>query len=171
MTGTNFSSWYNQTEGTFVVNASVLNTAGGAFTRIFEANDGNSNIAISILKFSTNPQIYTNVNVGGVAQMTLFGSATLTTAPFKAATAYQLNNFAFGFNGEAPTTDASGTIPTVNRLNIGYDGSFSQMYGHIRSLAYYNTRLPNAQLQTLTAPSLATTLTMSFTDQAYTVGV
>jgi hypothetical protein len=42
--------------------------------------------------------------------------------------------------------------------------------GHIRQIAYFNSRLPNAQLQALTAPPLTSPLFMNFTSGSYTVG-
>jgi hypothetical protein len=42
--------------------------------------------------------------------------------------------------------------------------------GHIRQIAYFNTRLPNAQLQTLSSPSLVPTLVLDFTASSYASG-
>jgi hypothetical protein len=57
-------------------------------------------------------------------------------------------------------------------LGIGHDQVAIGQYlnGHIRAIAYYNTRLPNTQLQTLTAPSLASPLALDFISPTYTVG-
>jgi hypothetical protein len=41
------------------------------------------------------------------------------------------------------------------------------MSGHIRSIAYYNTRLTNTELQTLTAPQMNTTLRLDFINGIY----
>jgi hypothetical protein len=43
----------------------------------------------------------------------------------------------------------------------------NQLNGHIRQIAYYNTRLPNAQLQALTAPQMITTLSLDFINGIY----
>jgi hypothetical protein len=172
MTGTNFSSWYNQSEGTFIANFDVLSTTGVSKTAII-TNDGTSN-NFNLIYVSSGAVVYAEARSGGVVQALLTaGNATANTV-ISDAFAYKANDFASTFNGITVQTDTSGAVAlNQNALNIGYSSNFAGLYvnGHIRQIAYYNTRLPNAQLQTLTAPSLATTLTMSFTDQAYTVGV
>ena len=60
------------------------------------------------------------------------------------------------------------TVVQLNIMSAGVTGVGKN--GHIRQIAYFNTRLPNAQLQTLTAPSLATTLSLDFTSGSYNVG-
>jgi hypothetical protein len=166
MTGTNFSSWYNQTEGTFVWAGSPFNVTT-PITGLFSANDGTTNNRID---FRNNTDAL--VTAGGVGQALLTTPLLTVNLINKVAMAVKLNDFAAVSNGGSVATDLAGTMPTVTRLLIGaLDAGANYFNGHVRSIAYYNTRLPNAQLQTLTAPSLATTLTMSFTNQAYTVGV
>jgi len=178
MTGTNFSSWYNQTAGTFVMSLTPIGMpVGGNNTRFLEANDG-TGLNRKPLIYSTATGVVTSqTNIAGVTQANLTSVATGIFAPnlnLLLATAYATDDFGASYNGATAVTDTSGSVSnTVTQLTIGYATSspLELLNGHIRQLAYYNTRLPNAQLQTLTAPSLATTLTMSFTDQAYTVGV
>ena len=70
----------------------------------------------------------------------------------KAIGAYELNNFAFSANGAAAVTDTLGTVPTVTKLDLGtLTPATNPLNGHLRRLAYYNTRLPDAKLQALTA--------------------
>ena len=181
MTGTNFSSWYNQSEGSFVVSysriqtvdtsAMVLEVKPTSISTTDRINISNSNL--------TDPRF--QVFVGGVSQLdttTTFGTLPVGTG-VNAALAYKSGDNAAVRNGSAPVTSASTfTAPSYTNMQIGgTDNSIfgaaatTLLNGHIRQIAYYNTRLPNAQLQTLTAPSLATTLSLSFTNQAYTVGV
>jgi hypothetical protein len=169
MTGTNFSSWYNQSEGAFVAVGSI-NVATANSGSAGTVSDGTNNNRV-LTGFE--PSVQGFVAVGGVAQVSLLGGTAAVSVVNRIAFAIKANDFALTLNGATVVTDVSGTVPTVDRFNIGANGlgSGSFLNGHIRAIAYYNTRLPNAQLQTLTAPSLATTLTMSFTDQAYTVGV
>ena len=144
ITGTNFSSWYNATEGTLctsVVTATTT-TVGAALS----INDNTSSNAIQIYYFgSAQYQVVT----GGVSQATLSASSTGT---FKAAGTYKVNDFAASFNGAAATTDTSGTIPTVSQLRIGaLGGGSSHLNGTIKYIAYYPLRLSNAELQRLTS--------------------
>ena len=166
MTGTNFSSWYNQTEGTIVASVDTVAPTGST---ILSFQDGAG--------ASTNRQqmnVYTTCTatvVGGVTQSNM---GINTSAAVNLAYAYKANDFAASANGGTVATDTSGTVPTtLAYATLGkWDyGTAASLNGHIRQIAYYNTRLSNTQLQTLTAPSLATTLSLSFTNQVYTVGV
>ena len=166
MTGTNFSSWYNQSEGTIVASVDTVAPTGST---ILSFQDGAG--------ASTNRQqmnVYTTCTatvVGGVTQSNM---GINTSAAVNLAYAYKANDFAASANGGTVATDTSGTVPTtLAYATLGkWDyGTAASLNGHIRQIAYYNTRLSNTQLQTLTAPSLATTLSLSFTNQAYTVGV
>ena len=152
MTGTNFSSWYNQIEGVIVAQySSYVSTNTSLSKAIFGASDG-----------TNNNRIYGNVNTAGIDF--LFVSAGATTqanistatviadnATGKLAAAYAVDNFAAVVNGGTAGTDTSGTVPTVDRLSIGNLNGFSQLNGHIRIINYYNKRLSNNQLQRLTA--------------------
>ena len=175
MTGTNFSSWYNQSEGTFVISydyGSAASDVGAANRYAVAVNDGTFNNRHSI--YNQVGFASSGLTVTGGATQAAPGSGTTIAAntALNAAYAFAVNNFAFSLNGGTAATDTLGTVPTVTQLNIGAALSTTAILnGHIRQIAYYNTRLPNAQLQTLTAPSLATTLSLSFTNQAYTVGV
>jgi len=164
MTGTNFSSWYNSVQGTFAVGFTSNGFTSNAM--IFSVTDGTlTNLIQSYWSAAT------TITMDGGALATM----TLTAAQNTASTlayAYKLNDYAAVINGGSVTTDTSGTPPsTMSQLNISNRNGSLFGNGHIRSIAYYNTRLTNATLQALTAPPLVTTLSMSFTDQAYTVGV
>ena len=167
MTGTNFSSWYNQSAGTFVA---AFDMAGGsaAFSNnraIFVAREGATsghNI------YNGSGQVTGWTVVSGVDQ------AFLTTGAFAADTvtnmayAYRANDFAASRNGGTVATDTSGTLPAPTVLGIGSNSANSLfLSGHIRQLAYFNTRLPDAQLQTLTEPDA--TLSLNFISSVYEV--
>jgi hypothetical protein len=170
MTGTNFSSWYNQTEGTLVFEGSTFKptTVSPSANVGVEANDGTLNNR-NVIQYLNNLAYVQTTTAGSV--VAALSQAYTASATDKLAYTYKVNDFAFARNGALVGTDTSGGVPVVDRLAIGNYQSQSLLNGHIRQIAYYNTRLPNAQLQTLTAPPLVTTLSMSFTDQAYTVGV
>jgi hypothetical protein len=147
MTGTNFSDWYNASEGTIVVNGdSFRGTAGSA--RNFQFDDGTSANNIRSGGASTLQVVDANVvqaNLGPTPLIPFDGTA------YKFASAYKLNDFASVTTG-AVATDTSGTVPTVNQLTLGSGGLISPttfLNGHIRSITYYPQRLANAQLQAL----------------------
>jgi hypothetical protein len=161
MTGTNFSSWFNPVEGTFVTSADAIATGAnrvivGAPTLVFP----------NYIRSTNQGGAFDTANVAATANV-------ITTAVFKLATTYGSSTLQACLDGgTAASTSYNNIFASLTAVGLGSNaagGAF--LNGHIRQIAYYNTRLPNAQLQTLTAPSLATTLSLSFTNQAYTVGV
>jgi hypothetical protein len=167
MTGTNFSSWYNQSEGTFVAEADQYAAASYG---LVAASDGTASNYVMLDTTSSGNSRY-RVAVGGVSQAAIVqASAIVPNAVYKVAATYQANSFQAAYNGTLGTEDTSGTLPTVDRLLVGATTSGTPLNGHIRAIAYYNTRLPNAQLQTLTAPALVTSLALDFISPSYTVG-
>lgn len=149
ITGTNFSSWFNAAEGTFVVEADTAKpTSLVASANIAVANDGTSNERI-LVRFTSGNADGAVVD-GGVVQAQIPQAYTVSTAE-KLAFAYKANDFALARNGALVGTDTGGTLPTVDRLWIGSGGSGAQINGHIRRLTYYPARLSNALLQSLTA--------------------
>jgi hypothetical protein len=172
MTGTNFSSWYNQSEGTFIVNSEEASAAVASGKSFAAINAGNNNIIRGGKTNGATTAIAQLFNAG-VEVGTAITANSLSLGAFnKIAVGYKVNDFGISLNGGSVVVDTSVAIPTdMSRFEIGNNGAGLYINGHVAQIAYYNTRLPNAQLVSLTAPSLATTLTMSFTDQAYTVGV
>jgi hypothetical protein len=149
MTGTNFSSWYNQPEGTFVVSADTVKPTTAAVTCVItSADDGTSANRLMVRYLSANLEA---LNVVSSAIETQLQKTYSSNSVDSAAFAYAASDFAFTTNGGAVLTDATGSVPVVNRLNIGNTVSVGQLNGHIRQIAYYNTRLTNATLQALTA--------------------
>lgn len=152
VTGANFSRWYNQTSGTFLVE---WRQGGSEAVQIAASvNDGTANNIMSVLNDNSSAAGVTPgaaVTNGGVAQANLTGAAITAGSTNKTALAYALNDFAYSQNGAAALTDTSGTIPTVDRLDIGNRVSALFTNGHIRRIKYYPARLSNAQIQALTA--------------------
>jgi len=145
MTGTNFSSWYSQSEGTFVINYTRVS---GTSIILQAANAGGSNYH--------NFYSYSLFTVCETVNTTQQGLTQLTTSvsgvPQDVAYGYKANDFAGCVDGTSPVLDPAGTVPSdLNRLSLGLAivGSWS-LNGWLASLTYYNTRLPNATLQSLT---------------------
>ena len=151
MTGTNFSSWYNASEGTVVAGfGSYANNSGGN-PGVLQIDDGASSNSVRMFAGSSVSPVF-NVNTGGVSQAYLSSGVLSPSVSAKMAGAYALNNFAKSLNGAALETDASGTVPVVNRMLIGSGtGGVGYLNGYIRSITYYASRLTNAQLQAITA--------------------
>jgi hypothetical protein len=149
MTGTNFSSWYNQPQGTFVVSADTVKPTTAAVTCVItSADDGTSANRLMVRYLTANIEA---LNIVSSVIETQLQKTYSSNSVDSAAFAYAASDFAFTTNGGAVLTDATGSVPVVNRLNIGNTVSVGQLNGHIRQIAFYNTRLPNATLQALTA--------------------
>ena len=145
VTGDDFSSWYNPVEGTMVAEALTFNSSVSKYP--VSAHDGSQAELIAMYFLNANGGGFVIDNSVTQVQIESAGLATQS----KIAFAFKLNDFAMCINGSSPATDASGTIPTVNRLQLGNraDG-VRTLNGHIRSFKYYPTRLSNGQLQALT---------------------
>jgi hypothetical protein len=153
MTGANFSSWYNQAEGSFYVDYMLGSQAAGR--GVLDANDaaGPSSNAIQ-MRYAGGGQAQYQVNAGGVNQANLAPSGFNTNgASYRRAIAYATNSFNQAINGALPSPeDTSGVTPFVNVLRIGSENiGANQLCGTIRKLSYYPLRCTNAQLQALTS--------------------
>jgi len=146
MTGTDFSSWYNQSEGTIVWNATSFSTSS-------------ANAVVNINSNSTANRIYGYfsataaiglVTTAGSEQVS-FNSGTLSGGlSGKTAFAYALNSFAQSTRGAAVITDSSGTVPTVSQMNIGTShANVQSLNGHILNITYYRKRFSNTRLPLL----------------------
>jgi hypothetical protein len=152
ITGANFSQFYNQSEGTFVVGFDVASTAT-ASKAVVTTNDGTSN-NINLVYVSTGARVFGQVRSGDSDQALLNVADITTNTATTVALAYKVNDFAAAVNGGAVTTDTSGAVAaSQNALNIGYSSNYGGLYlnGHIRSIRYYPARLSNATLPSLTA--------------------
>ncbi len=151
LTGTNFSSWFNATAGTFYVEFVQNAAGGGGFGRVFECNDG------------TTSEMF-NMAFNGVASYTFEttdGAALQASSPIaipaygtlnKVACRFAVNDFRLCLNGTLGVPDTSGTLPTVTLIHLGnrVDGTRA-LDGFIRRFAFFPTALDNASMQSLTA--------------------
>jgi len=147
--GTNFTDFYNATEGTLV---SEHMGAGDAAVSPYIAllSDGTNSERIILMSDFAGYQVVV-VNAGS-NQAILDGGTPILNAKNKNATAFKKDDFALSLNGGTVATDTSGNISVVDQLWIGSrNGADSYMNNTIQSLKYYNKRLPNDQLQGLTA--------------------
>ncbi len=154
MTGTNFSSWYNQAEGTLYGEyANSVNPAGGVARRIAHVSDGTDSNRIYIAWGETTARALLVCTANGVSQASISGTA-MSASGGKLAGAYKVNDFAVSANGLLTGTDTDGIIPSVNVLHIGTSAvgtSSHYLNGCVKKIAYYPLRVTNAQLQGLTS--------------------
>jgi hypothetical protein len=148
MTGTNFSSWFRQDEGTMFGQA-VRFASGSLPTAImFQVDDGTTSNR-STVAIAANGSVNNSTSLTQVASVTQANAGFTASAINKMAYAYKTNDFATSFNGSAPTLDTSGILPLVTQARIGTNGG-SFYNGHIQRIAYYPIRLSDTNLQALT---------------------
>lgn len=144
-------AWLSQLEGS-------ISYAGTAALKIGNGNpaisleDGTTNERYSVFG-NTSPNPAFLVADGGVTQanIAVAGVTVAADVEFRVAAAYAVNDFAIYANGIAGSTDTSGTLPTVDRMKVGYAGSSGNGFTSIvRNLRYFNRRIPNTILQALT---------------------
>lgn len=151
MTGTNFSSWYNATQGTFLiqsltplstVNADSMVISDGTISNRMEVRGATNGAAYELIVTSsgaTVADLYSGSSVGNIVK--------------KIAFSYQTNNMAASYNGAAPQTDLVNTVPSVNQMKIGgFLGNINMLNGWVQQFTYYPTVLTTAQLQALSGP-------------------
>lgn len=149
MTGANFSSWFNQVEGTFVSEQTFGYVPSAAqYPGVYAAS--NNTYAESYQSyFTATNSVAFEVRDGGVDQALIMRT---DAAPAKIASSYKVNDIAASVDGGAASTDVLATLPTPDRLFLGANaGGTVNLNGWLRRLNYYPTRLPNATLQALSA--------------------
>jgi hypothetical protein len=149
ITGANFTSFYNQSEGTFFAAADPRMSTGGA--SYLGVNTGTNATGISIFRNAT----HNSFAVASGGSYTANISVASTNGSFnKIAGSYFANDARAAFNGSLGTADTSVTVSTnLIRLNVGSGGSANSDFanGCISSIRYFKKRLSNAKLQALTA--------------------
>jgi hypothetical protein len=146
MTGTNFSSWYSQDEGTLYAESSTIDTANFP-TAASIYLDNNNFISLDTRAATVRALIFTNGT--GILVRT---STKLSSN--KIAICYRNGSSNVSFNGIAASTDITGNTP--KNISVLYIGSFSgsatnYQNGTIKKIAYYPNRVTNTELQGLTS--------------------
>lgn len=149
ITGGDFTSFWNASEGSFVTEGDSIGYATTGSDRYIIAfnSSGNANISHAIFLPTTG---LTFDVYNSAIQARISNTQPNAGVVFKLASAYKVNDFAASLNGGAVQTDTSGTVPTINNVGIGHYPSFNQYANcHIARLRYFNTRLTNSKLQEL----------------------
>lgn len=147
MTGTNFSDWYNASEGTFLINANrYLATSG--FPRMLSCSDNTAanEIALYLANATSRAQVLAIDNT--VIQTN--GFAVYSTQQINLCGRFKLNGFAGSLNGGAAFTDSVGTMPVgLTQMTIGTGPlTTSPIFsGHVQKISYWPQGLTNAEVQ------------------------
>jgi len=153
MTGTNFSSWFNATQGTFYSESNSVNPLTTTDAYSIYASSGALTDFIYLDNYGTRLQAAVRSSgTFSINYITAIGAYPVNTF-VKAGIYYQANNFGATYSGNTPNTTSSGNVPVgVNNLVIGASPFSGNAYlnGRIKKILYYPTALTNAQLQALT---------------------
>ena len=145
MTGTNFSSWYNQSAGTFVVSFTPDEGLVTNSNRVLAVSQsGVTGRVVDVYYLGTNWVDYNGTTT------TTISTGSVTSTPQKIASAYATTNYGYVLNAGSVVADTSALVNTAAEITLGSLAGSSYLNGHIRSIRYYPTRLPNATLQGLT---------------------
>lgn len=131
MTGTNFSNWYNATQGTFRVDA---RTPASGTRPLISADDNTSGNSIVMSTVGTAPKLIVTQSSAEQANVSA-GTITANTAMFAYAS-YASNYFGIA-RPSARQVDTSGTVPTVDRLRIGADQAGNYANGQIQAIQFW----------------------------------
>ncbi len=150
MTGTNFSSWFNNAQGTFVATLSAGTISNGG--RVLKISDTDSNRLIDFYLTTTTQSIYSYQN--GITSAN-FSAGTSSTSKYLTAVSYAIGNISALVNGGSVTTSTSAVVSSVanSTFSIGYDpiSGASQLSRPIAKIAYYPIQVTSTNLQALTS--------------------
>ena len=140
--GTNFTSWWKNTEQTYYAEAAQFPAT--EYGRLIDISDG------ATQRYSMYRQ--SGVGTNGInSQLQTTGDSWSTNTFAKFAVSFSSTGISSGFNGTLRTTAGTFTPFTADRMNIGQQSdAFGVWNGHIKKIVYYPKRLSNTQLQALT---------------------
>ena len=145
--------WFNESSGTMFVEAICNAAAAPAVIQYLASiSDSTTTNRLTIARNASSTSLLTRVNATAVGIPTNAVNGVVS----KSALAYTIvattsQAALAGSVGVAATTVPSAPIPAT-RLSVGADepGTGNQLYGWVRNISYYNTRLPNTSLQSIT---------------------
>jgi len=148
MTGTNFSDWYNQPEGALSCEFAFIGYDLANRDRMASITDATGNEEIGIIQNSTNGYGRFEVVDGGANQALLncINTTMVAGTTYQICGTYKINSFCGSGSLGSQATDASGTIPTPDRMCIGGNGpgtTTAIFNGHIKSINYWPQRITN----------------------------
>ena len=149
ITGSNFSSWYNQTEGTVFANATAA-VAASILPCYASIDNGTTSERLQLRRVTNGTSPSYRVVAGGQS----IDSATKTigspTGFNSHVLAYASSNYEGACNGTLEGLISIVNRPTATQLQIGNGAGSAAINGTIKRLVYWGQRLPNNVLQAIT---------------------
>ena len=155
VTGSNFSSWYNQTEGTVFADVTLARLPSLAGSNIIGIGDGTNSNRVQLNSGSSSAgNINGVVTTGGVAQAQPLVGSISSVGPHKIGFGYATNSVQIGVNGSLGTEDTSATMPSTiasayfaNGANPNAPASMT-----FKRFTFWPTRFQSPTLQQITQP-------------------
>lgn len=147
MTGTNFSDWYNQTEGAFLIRQSLIGVSGNQSGLTILGTAYNNNAFHYMASYNATRRPYWLGYTGTTNDVSLYLLDAVTLGEQYGVTfAYKENNFAAAKKGETPRTDTSGSVyGSMSQMLIGYGQQY--LNGHVQKIMYWPQRITDAEVQ------------------------
>jgi hypothetical protein len=146
ITGDNFSSWYNQSEGTVFSDAKItFNDANvSQFPSVYLTNNFPNRLWSLLVLSTTNA-----ITIGADAFSNNFGTGVSSPQTFKVAQAISntTSTYSASKDGGAVITGSVSAVADQTLIRIGSETGGTKL---IKRLSYYSRRLTDSELETLT---------------------
>jgi hypothetical protein len=145
---TGISSLIGQTEGVIFIDAYRTQKSVN-YQALIGLGNGTSSSEMMEFYYKSSNELTVGVYNSG---QQFVNNTVIANGRHKIALAYKANDFALYIDGVLIASDTSGTVPTMNQLNIG-EFSYTSGYAYadgINAVALWKTRLTNDQLEQLT---------------------
>lgn len=148
MTGTNFSSWYNASEGTIAVQGDALTVSNSNSMTICSLLLNSSNVTRFWMWSGQPANLRYGVVASGATSADIVKAITANTR-FNAVGSYKTDLFQYALNAGATTADTSGAVPTgLTAFYIGSLDSVNEpLSGHIAKINFYPQSLTSNEVQ------------------------
>lgn len=143
------TSWYNDSEGTIYAECNTALEDTSVYTQF----DNGTNSSRHACSYGAASVVSVVTQDGGALSALISDTVAGAYSGVKSAYAYKSNDFEQVIDGASVGTDVSGTVPTgIDALRLGgrVTGDFP-LNGYLRDLRYYNTRLTQADMVTITS--------------------
>ena len=152
ITGTNFSSWYNQSEGTLFADVNPVNTTQGGVWSSTNSSVTDINEGLTMQGSTAQLRCINYLDSGSTFNDIVFNSPPAGSNKLAVAGSISDDTTGAYFDGSTGTVNASRAQGYVNvaGAKIGVRSN-QRMTGHIKRLSYFSTRLPDATLESITS--------------------
>lgn len=140
--------WYNPEQGTLFVEAIAAPVLTGSTMFSLDSGSVSNQMWTALNRGIPGAYIYT----AGAMQAQITGKTVAPGALTRHGVSLQPGSFVFAADGQIVGNRTSFIMPLVSRLNLGKRwNSSDSINGYIRSIYYYPRKLPDSELQEITA--------------------